>query len=168
LGNNQKVNLNIQDGCAASMEMNATQIQINEATASTPEFADTTVSLSKEQVTSLCRQLFVVDDDKNFIVINLRWWNDHKNEPSVINPELTKLQEYAKVGGYNWYGVDLPINSLLSTSEAFTLAENTRKEIETAISERLSNTTATPTNNEIPNRPLLQETSATQDGIEIR
>jgi hypothetical protein len=163
LGNNQKVNLNIQDGCAASMEMNAEQIQINEATASTPEFADTTVSLSQEQVTSLCNQLFVVDDDKKCIIINLWWWNDKRDKPGVLNSDLTKLQKYAKVGGYNWYGVNLPINSILSTSEAFTLAEKTREEIETEISERLSNTTATPTNNEMPNRPILQEPSATQD-----
>jgi hypothetical protein len=154
LSNNQKVNLNIQDGCAASMEMNAEQIQINEATASTPEFADTTVSLSQEQVTSLCNQLFVVDDDKKCIIINLSWWKNNRDKPGVMNPELTKLQEYTKVG-YNWYGVNLPINSILSTSEAFTLADETRKAIETALSESM-NKTSNPPSNGTPDRTVQE------------
>lgn len=161
LGNNQKVNLNIQDGCAASMEMNAAQIQINEATASTPEFADTTVSLSQEQVTSLCNQLFVVDDDKKCIIINLSWWKNNRDKPGVMNPELTKLQEYTKVG-YNWYGVNLPINSILSTSEAFTLADETRKAIETALSESM-NKTSNPPSNGTPDRTVQENTETKSD-----
>lgn len=161
LGNNQKVNLNIQDGCAASMEMNAAQIQINEATASTPEFADTTVSLSQEQVMFLCNQLFVVDDDKKCIIINLSWWKNNRDKPGVMNPELTKLQEYTKVG-YNWYGVNLPINSILSTSEAFTLADETRKAIETALSESM-NKTSNPPSNGTPDRTVQENTETKSD-----
>ena len=170
LGENQAVNLVVQDGCAASMEMNAAQIQINEATASTPEFADTTVSLSQEQVMFLCNQLFVVDDDKKCIIINLSWWKNNRDKPGVMNPELTKLQEYTKVG-YNWYGVNLPINSILSTSEAFTLADETRKAIETALSESM-NKTSNPPSNGTPDRSqqenmTLKESPVSQTSRDI-
>lgn len=171
----QKVNLCIQDNCAATMEMNATQIQINEATASTPNFSDTSVQLSKEQVMFLCRQLFVVDDDKKCIVINLRWWQTNRDKPSILNRELTKLQEYTKVG-YYWYGVDLPINSLLNTTEAFTLADKTRQSIETAISE---NSNANPSRRQSDHKDIKtppdieyasppDATKPIQDNIELR
>jgi len=172
LSSAQKVNLCIQDNCAATMEMNATQIQINEATASTPNYADTSVQLSKEQVMFLCRQLFVVDDDKKCIVINLRWWQTNRDKPSILNRELTKLQEYTKVG-YYWYGVDLPINSLLNTTEAFTLDDKTRQSIETAISE---NSNASPSKKQSDQRdtPAIEDasppdaTKPIQDIIELR
>jgi|GEM_PF-3275102 len=157
LSGSQKVNLCIQDNCAATMEMNATQIQINEATKSTPNLADTSVQLSKEQVMFLCRQLFVVDDDKKCIVINLRWWQTNRDKPSILNRELTKLQEYTKVG-YYWYGVDLPINSLLNTTEAFTLADKTRQSIETAISD---NSSANPSGRQFDNNQSIGKESNT-------
>jgi hypothetical protein len=74
------------------------------------------IQLSQAETGKLCGQLFIVQG-KN-VIINLTWYETNINKPEMAG-NLANLKQFTKDSNYNFYGIDLPVNSITTTSEAY-------------------------------------------------
>jgi uncharacterized protein YjdB len=148
---NQTVNIAVQDGKGFSLTTEGKQVDPNlidkaakekdmkilatdaESQAQEALYNSTLVTLTQDDTKKLCSQLFIVKG-KN-IIINSNWLDKHAKLTAEISTNIANLKKFMDQGGYTFYDVAIPIESVGFTSDVGTLFDQRLKQIQKEMSE---------------------------------
>jgi uncharacterized protein YjdB len=151
LNKNQTVNIAVQDGKGFSLTTEGKQVDPNlidkaakekdmkiigtDAESLAREAFDNNlqVTLTQDDTKKLCSQLFIVKD-KN-IIINRNWLDKYAKLTAEISTNIANLKKFMDQGGYTFYDVAIPIESVNSTSDVEELFDRKLKIIQKEMSE---------------------------------
>jgi uncharacterized protein YjdB len=148
---NQTVNIAVQDGKGFSLTTEGKQVDPNlidkaakekdmkilatdaESQAQEALYNSTLVTLTQDDTKKLCSQLFIVKG-KN-IIINRNWLDKYAKLTAEISTNIANLKKFMDQGGYTFYDVAIPIESVNSTSDVEELFDRKLKIIQKEMSE---------------------------------